>query len=166
MFTRCVCLLHNIFGVGMKSTSFLEISEYGMGSEVTTQGDVYSYGILLLELFTGRRPTDNRFSDGVNLHNFVKEALPDQVTVIVDQSALYSEEEENDTGKDDFGSKWTHELKKHLISVLRIGVACSEESPAIRMNMKQAATDLQSIKDKFVGHKMRIVTNNESEIKL
>lgn len=147
--------MHDIFGVGMKSISFLEIAEYGMGGQVTTQGDVYSYGILLLELFTGRRPTDNRFCDGVNLHNFVKAALPDQVTVILDQSALYTEEEENYTDKDVFGSKWTHEQTEHLISVLRIGIACSEESPAIRMNMKQAAMDLQSIKDKFVGLKTK-----------
>lgn len=149
----------------MKSVSFLEISEYGMGGEVTTQGDVYSYGILLLELFTGKRPTDNRFSDGVNLHNFVKGAVPDQVTVIVDQSALYSEEEENTTEKDDFGSNWTHEQTELLISVLRIGLACSEESPAIRMNMKQAAMDLQTIKDKFVGRKMRVETNNDAKVK-
>lgn len=96
-----------------------------------------------------------RFCDGVNLHNFVKAALPDQVTVILDQSALYTEEEENYTDKDVFGSKWTHEQTEHLISVLRIGIACSEESPAIRMNMKQAAMDLQSIKDKFVGLKTK-----------
>ncbi|CAL8126809.1 unnamed protein product [Prunus armeniaca] len=53
-----------------------------MGSEVSKSGDVYSFGILLLEMFTGRRPTDHLFSDGLNLHNFVKTAFPDRVTEI------------------------------------------------------------------------------------
>ncbi|CAD6239762.1 unnamed protein product [Miscanthus lutarioriparius] len=36
--------------------------EYGEGSFVSTQGDVYSLGILLLEMFTGRSPTDQMFN--------------------------------------------------------------------------------------------------------
>ncbi|EYU17833.1 hypothetical protein MIMGU_mgv11b024614mg [Erythranthe guttata] len=47
-------------------------------------GDVYSYGILVLELFTNRRPTDDSFNDHVNLRNFVSAALPDSVTEVAD----------------------------------------------------------------------------------
>ncbi|PON34008.1 Protein kinase-like domain containing protein, partial [Trema orientale] len=54
---------------------------YGTGSEVAVYGDLYSYGIVLLEMFTGKRPTDNMFTDGFNnLHNFAKQALPSGVT--------------------------------------------------------------------------------------
>ncbi|CAL5424552.1 unnamed protein product [Camellia sinensis] len=62
--------------------------EYRMGGKVSADGDLYCYGILLLEMFTGRRPTNEPFKDNFNLHNFVKRSLPDQVMGIVDQSAL------------------------------------------------------------------------------
>ncbi|GJY46900.1 leucine-rich repeat protein [Tanacetum coccineum] len=47
-----------------KLTGVLPVSiEYGMGSEMTSSGDVYSFGILLLELMTGKKPTDNMFNE-------------------------------------------------------------------------------------------------------
>ena len=48
-----------------------------MGGEASTKGDVYSYGVFLLEMFLGKRPTDEMFKDNLNLNNFVKMALPE-----------------------------------------------------------------------------------------
>ena len=63
-------------------------SEYGMGSEVSTQGDVYSFGILVLEMLTGKRPTEEMFKDGNNLHNYARSAYPDNLLDIVDFNLL------------------------------------------------------------------------------
>jgi serine/threonine protein kinase len=49
---------------------FCIIIEYGEGSSITTVGDVHSLGILLLEIFTGRSPTDDMFRGSMNLHKF------------------------------------------------------------------------------------------------
>ncbi|KAK3436997.1 hypothetical protein EUGRSUZ_C01825, partial [Eucalyptus grandis] len=92
--------------------------EYGMGNMVSTQGDMYSYGIILLEMLTGRRPTEETFKDHLNLHNFVKVALPDQVMEIVDL-AIFNGESENDIER----------MRECVASVLRIGVACSMKLP-------------------------------------
>jgi hypothetical protein len=65
-----------------------------MGADASTMGDVYSYGILVLELFIGRRPTNDMFKDGLNLHNFVKMALPKRLIQVVDPMLLPREAKE------------------------------------------------------------------------
>ncbi|XP_061987137.1 receptor kinase-like protein Xa21 [Populus nigra] len=79
--------------IGLTGTIGYAATEYGLGSEVSPYGDVYSYGILLLEVFTGRRPTGGLFKDGLNLHSFVKTALSISVTEVVD-TVLVTEAEE------------------------------------------------------------------------
>ena len=69
----------------------LYISEYGMGSEVSIEGDMYSFGILVLEILTGRRPTDEIFKDGHNLHNHVKFSISNNLLQIVDPTILPKE---------------------------------------------------------------------------
>lgn len=65
------------------------ISEYGLGNKVSTQGDVYSYGILLLEMFTGKRPTDNDFAEVIGLRSYVQMSLPDSMSIIIDHQLFF-----------------------------------------------------------------------------
>ncbi|CAL5424562.1 unnamed protein product [Camellia sinensis] len=77
--------------IGVKGTTGYVAIEYGLGEEVSTRGDTYSFRILLFKMLTGRRPTNELFKDDLNLHNFAKMALPRRVTGIVDEF-LSSEE--------------------------------------------------------------------------
>ncbi|KAG2594552.1 receptor-like serine/threonine-protein kinase At1g78530 [Panicum virgatum] len=53
--------------------------EYLDTGRATTKGDVYSYGVVLLELLTGKRPTDESFLEkGTRLVTWVKEAMEDK----------------------------------------------------------------------------------------
>nr|GEZ68076.1 protein kinase-like domain-containing protein [Tanacetum cinerariifolium] len=63
------------------STGVKGTIEYGVGSEMTSSGDVYSFGILLLEVMTGKKPTDGMFNEGLSLslHKFAYMALPDHL---------------------------------------------------------------------------------------
>ncbi|KAK3419982.1 hypothetical protein EUGRSUZ_G00758, partial [Eucalyptus grandis] len=59
--------------------------EYGIGSAVSTQGDVYSFGVLILEMFTGKRPTDDMFENGLDLPHFAKTTLVDRVEKLLEE---------------------------------------------------------------------------------
>ncbi|KAI8540091.1 hypothetical protein RHMOL_Rhmol09G0235000 [Rhododendron molle] len=76
--------------------------EYGIGGKTSTKGDVYSYGILLLEMLTGKRPTNELFTNGQSLHEFSMLALPERVMEIVDSRMPLQEsvEAEMDAQKD------------------------------------------------------------------
>ncbi|XVF24098.1 hypothetical protein REPUB_Repub13aG0098100 [Reevesia pubescens] len=126
--------------------------EYGLGSKVSTYSDVYSYGILLLEMFTGKRPTDEMFKEDLNLRNYVKLALPERVAEVTDpillQEIVREEQVTNNTSNQ---SKQREErFLQCLISVLNIGVTCSAKSPGKRMSMTNVTAELCSIKDKLL----------------
>ncbi|KAD5961710.1 hypothetical protein E3N88_13183 [Mikania micrantha] len=72
-------------------------AEYGVGCEMTSSGDVYSFGILVLEVMTRKRPPDEIFKEGLSLHKFASMALRDNnVTDIIDVNIInvYQEEAE------------------------------------------------------------------------
>ncbi|ONK61246.1 uncharacterized protein A4U43_C08F27720 [Asparagus officinalis] len=97
--------------------SSVDFKEYGMGNEVSTCGDAYSYGILLLEMFTGKRPTDDMFVGGLTLPMFVKMAFPEQITDVIDAHLL--------TPSDDSESMNYARATNCIASILRIGPALS-----------------------------------------
>ena len=62
-----------------------------MGCKVSTKGNLYSFGVYIPEMFLGKRSTDEMFKDDLNLHNFVKMTLPEQLVQIVDPTLLIRE---------------------------------------------------------------------------
>ncbi|XP_028790982.1 putative receptor-like protein kinase At3g47110 [Neltuma alba] len=126
--------------------------EYGITSEVSIQGDIYSFGILILEMLTGKRPTDLIFEDGHNLHSYVKAAFPNNLLKIVDttlvcqqvqQTAIVAKEE---IRMEEVALVHPHH-EKILILLFEIGLACSVESSKKRMNMMGVLRELNQIKN-------------------
>ncbi|KAM5558273.1 putative LRR receptor-like serine/threonine-protein kinase [Rosa sericea] len=113
--------------------------EYGMEGIVTRRGDVYSFGIVVMETFTRRKPTDDIFIGEMRLNQWVANFLvADAIVEVVDATLLGTEEDH------DFTSK-----RECLSSIMRLAVACSAESPEERINMQEAVAMLKKIKIKF-----------------
>ena len=51
--------------------SWNSVLEYGLGGKASTSGDVYSFGILLLEMIIAKKPTYGIFQEGLSINKFI-----------------------------------------------------------------------------------------------
>ncbi|KAH0688628.1 hypothetical protein KY289_015986 [Solanum tuberosum] len=106
--------------------------EYGMDGLVSIKCDVYSYGIMLLETFTRRKPSE--FDGDLSLKQWVSYSLPEAVMDVVDANLV---------------TPLDNRLQKKLdvvASIMKVALDCCVESPARRTNMKDVVGMLQKIK--------------------
>ncbi|XP_058219495.1 probable LRR receptor-like serine/threonine-protein kinase At3g47570 isoform X2 [Rhododendron vialii] len=140
--------------IGLRGSSGYATPEYGMGNQVSTSGDMYSFGILLLEMVTGKRPTDTMFTGSLTLHNFVEMAMAEQVANIVDptlfQQVVMGEASSSNSSQNQSPACF-HEVQECLTSILKVGIACSKELPRDRPDIKETVTQLHVIKNTFLG---------------
>lgn len=125
--------------------------EYGAGGALCTRGDVYSYGILVLEMFTGKRPTDDSFKDGLCLHDFVKMAYPERVMEVVDPLMPFQQAHKAAVSIGDENSTQNSRIRESLVSVIGIGLLCSTAAPSERMEMREVVWKMQSIRSTLAG---------------
>lgn len=109
---------------------------------------MYSLGITLLELFTGKSPTDDMFRDGLNLHYFTEAALPDKVMEIADSNIWLHDgaNKSNDT-------RHITRIKECLSAVIQLGVLCSKQLPIERLSVSDAAAEMHAIRDMYISTK-------------
>nr|KJB62783.1 hypothetical protein B456_009G436300 [Gossypium raimondii] len=124
----------------IKGTIGYVAPEYGMSGSVSPEGDIYSYGIMLLEMITGRRPTCDLFHDGLSLHNFCKMALQEGLKEIFDVRLV-----------EEIGVNWKRirnkpnmeaEIWECFVSFTKIGVSCSTEVATDRLRIRDAIIEL------------------------
>ncbi|KAI9385428.1 hypothetical protein POPTR_011G068500v4 [Populus trichocarpa] len=110
--------------------------EYGLEGIVSVKGDVYSYGIFLMETFTRKKPTDDMFGGEMSLKNWVKQSLPKAITEVIDANLLIEEEH--------FVAK-----KDCITSILNLALECSADLPGERICMRDVLPALEKIKLKY-----------------
>ncbi|KAL8482249.1 hypothetical protein ACS0TY_028412 [Phlomoides rotata] len=107
--------------------------EYGSEGKVSTNGDVYSYGILVLEMFTQKKPTDDMFSEEMSLKDWVKETLRQNAISEIVAPGLISREDEHES----------------VSSILDMAMKCLAFLPHERIDMIRVVAHLHKIKAKL-----------------
>ncbi|KAL7176489.1 hypothetical protein ACSBR2_029925 [Camellia fascicularis] len=119
--------------------------EYGMEGIVSTKGDVYSYGIMLMEVFTRKKPTDEMFEGETSLKSWVSETILQEggSTLLAMDSNLIG----NGSEDVNFSAK-----EQCVLSVLSLAMDCLKDQPNETINMKDVAARLQKIRTVFLAN--------------
>ncbi|CAM0910245.1 unnamed protein product [Alopecurus aequalis] len=140
--------------IGIRGSIGYVAPEYGEGAPISTL-DVYSLGVLLLEMFTGRSPTDDMFKESLDLHKYSEAALPDRILEIADPT-IWIHSDANDINT-------IGRVQECLASVIRIGTSCSKKQPKERMLIQDAAMEMHAIRDANLIFTSSLPMENEGE---
>ncbi|KAL5553621.1 hypothetical protein UlMin_041022 [Ulmus minor] len=111
--------------------------EYAMTCRVSDKSDVYSYGVVLLELISDKRPLDPSFSshgDGFNIVSWASMLLRQGHAKEVFTAGLWNAGPHND-----------------MVEMLHLAVTCTDETLSTRPTMKQVVQRLKRIQPSSVS---------------
>ncbi|KAM4125703.1 hypothetical protein ACJW30_01G332200 [Castanea mollissima] len=102
--------------------------EYGFGRSVSPKGDVYSFGVLLLEIVTGRRPTEVLIDEGSSLHEWVKSHFPHKLDPIVEHAL-------DRCTTSVMPKEYTKIWKDVILEMIELGLMYTQFTPSTRPTM-------------------------------
>lgn len=123
-------------------------SDYATTSKATTKCDVYSYGVVLMELVTGKKPVEAEFGENKNIINWVSTNIETKegAMEILDKqiSGMYRED---------------------MIQVIRLAIRCTARTPTPRPTMSEIVQFLSEIDPcRFDSRKSTKDTMNPTKI--
>ncbi|KAL2329353.1 hypothetical protein Fmac_022780 [Flemingia macrophylla] len=108
--------------------------EYAYTLQVDEKSDIYSYGVVLMEILSGKRSVDSEFGDGNSIVDWVRSKIKskDGIEDILDKNA---------------GAGCTA-VREEMMQMLRIALRCTSRNPADRPSMRDVVLMLQEAKPK------------------
>ncbi|TMW88237.1 hypothetical protein EJD97_018870 [Solanum chilense] len=105
--------------------------EYGYTLKVDEKSDIYSYGVVLLELVTGKMPLDPLFGESIDIVEWVRRKVNNKASV----EALDA----------DVAGQCKH-VHEEMLLVLKIALLCTAKLPKERPSMRDIITMLGEAK--------------------
>ena len=103
------------------------------------RGDIYSYGIMLLQMLTRKKPTYDMFMGELNLRHWVKPSIPYKIMDVIDGNLLRTEH-----GQDAIAAQ------VDVLAIMELGLECSRALPEERIDIKDVIIKLNMIKLKML----------------
>ncbi|KAI3734591.1 hypothetical protein L6452_14062 [Arctium lappa] len=102
--------------------------EYGYTLKVDEKSDIYSYGVVLMELITGKRPVEPEYGASVDIVEWVRRKVRDSkpLTEVVDPNV----------------GNCKH-VEEEMLLVLRIALICTARLPKDRPSMRDVVSMLE-----------------------
>ncbi|KAL3523383.1 hypothetical protein ACH5RR_016217 [Cinchona calisaya] len=125
-------MLHKNETVSMVAGSYGYIApEYGYTLKVDEKSDIYSYGVVLLELLTGKTALDPAFGEAIDIVEWVRQKVGNKTA----ESAL----------DQDVAGQCKH-VQEEMLLVLKIALLCTAKLPKERPSMRDIITMLGEAK--------------------
>lgn len=97
------------------------------------ESDVYSYGVVLLELITRRKPSDSSFMEEIDIVGWVRStwSKTQDINAVVDSSLMEDTLDSN--------------IAEQISGVLLIALRCTEKEPSSRPTMRDVVKQLLDV---------------------
>ncbi|XP_027185089.1 LRR receptor-like serine/threonine-protein kinase GSO1 [Coffea eugenioides] len=108
--------------------------EYGLEGLVSAKCDIYSFGIMIMEVFTRTNPHSEMFGEKLSLRSWVANSIPDGLAKVIDANLLKESDE------------YFVEKLSCIASIMKVALGCTMESPRERSSIQDVLVALKKIK--------------------